>query len=182
MYEFGWAYFAVSVGSHVVPRAHTPARRCGLQPHVCLCGLRIACCWRYLRAMRRIGGAGSGTLIVVCWFGSFAGDVIRFWIGRRYGARLALIVFRGSSAPVQTAVRLTDRHYVWIILFHRFPYGNLVAGGIRPTGYRGCPGPLSSRSTSLQRVFGLAPLSRWATPSVNSRRSPSTMPLRAWVS
>jgi membrane protein DedA with SNARE-associated domain len=27
-----------------------------------------------------------GTLIMVCWFGSFAGDVIRFWIGRRFGS------------------------------------------------------------------------------------------------
>ena len=34
------------------------------------------------------GALDLGTLIVVCWFGSFAGDVIRFWIGRRYGARL----------------------------------------------------------------------------------------------
>ena len=34
------------------------------------------------------GALSLGTLIVVCWFGSFTGDVIRFWIGRRYGARL----------------------------------------------------------------------------------------------
>ena len=68
------------------------------------------------------GALGLGTLIVVCWFGSFAGDVIRFWIGRRYGARL-LNRFPRFERPVQTAVRLTDRHYVWMILFHRFPHG-----------------------------------------------------------
>ena len=33
------------------------------------------------------GALGFGTLIMVCWFGSFAGDVIRFWIGRRFGTR-----------------------------------------------------------------------------------------------
>ena len=68
------------------------------------------------------GALGLGTLIVVCWFGSFAGDVIRFWIGRRYGARL-LARFPRFERPVQTVVRLTDRHYIWMILVHRFPHG-----------------------------------------------------------
>ena len=68
------------------------------------------------------GALSLGTLIVVCWFGSFAGDVIRFWIGRRYGARL-LERFPRIERPVQTVVRLTDRYYVWMILFHRFPNG-----------------------------------------------------------
>ena len=36
------------------------------------------------------GALGLGTLIVVCWFGSFTGDVIRFWIGRRFGTRCLL--------------------------------------------------------------------------------------------
>ena len=68
------------------------------------------------------GALNLGTLILVCWFGSFAGDVIRFWIGRRYGARL-LERFPRIERPVQTIVRLTDRYYVWMILFHRFPNG-----------------------------------------------------------
>ena len=68
------------------------------------------------------GALNLGTLILVCWFGSFTGDVIRFWIGRRYGARL-LERFQRFERPVQTVVRLTDRHYVWMILFHRFPNG-----------------------------------------------------------
>jgi membrane protein DedA with SNARE-associated domain len=74
------------------------------------------------------GALGFGTLIVVCWFGSFAGDVIRFWIGRRYGTR-----WLGSSPrlerAVQTAARLADRHYIWMIMFHRYPHGiRSVAG------------------------------------------------------
>ena len=68
------------------------------------------------------GALDLGTVIVVCWFGSFAGDVIRFWIGRRFGIRL-LERFPRIERTVQTAVRLTDRHYVWMILFHRFPHG-----------------------------------------------------------
>ena len=68
------------------------------------------------------GALSFGTVIVVCWFGSFAGDVIRFWIGRRFGTR-----WLGSSSrimrAVQTAARLADRHYVWMILLHRYPHG-----------------------------------------------------------
>jgi membrane protein DedA with SNARE-associated domain len=68
------------------------------------------------------GVFGLGTLIVVCWIGSFLGDVVRFWIARRYGARWL------SRAPrfermVQIAARLADRHYLWMILFHRYPHG-----------------------------------------------------------
>ena len=68
------------------------------------------------------GALGLGTLIVICWFGSFAGDVIRFWIGRRYGARLLERLPRFERL-IQTVVRLADRHYGWMILFHRFPNG-----------------------------------------------------------
>ena len=74
------------------------------------------------------GALGFGTLIMVCWLGTFTGDVIRFWIGRRYGTRWL------ASSPkleraVQTAARLADRHYVWMIMFHRYPHGiRSVAG------------------------------------------------------
>lgn len=68
------------------------------------------------------GALGLGTLIAICWFGSFAGDVVRFWIGRRYGARL-LERFPQFGRIVQTVTRLADRHYAWMILFHRFPHG-----------------------------------------------------------
>ena len=50
------------------------------------------------------GSLSLGTVIVACWFGSFTGDVIRFWIGRRYGARL-LDRFPRFERTVQTVVR-----------------------------------------------------------------------------
>ena len=68
------------------------------------------------------GALGFGTLIVVCWFGSFTGDVIRFWIGRRFGTRW-LGPFPRLERAVQTAAQLANRHYVWMILFHRYPHG-----------------------------------------------------------
>lgn len=74
------------------------------------------------------GALNFGTLIVVCWVGTFAGDVIRFWIGRRYGTRWLRSSPRVERV-VQTAARLADRHYVWMIMFHRFPHGiRSVAG------------------------------------------------------
>ena len=68
------------------------------------------------------GALQLGTLILVCWFGSFAGDAVRFWIGRRFGTRW-LGSFPKLKRAVHTAGRLADRHYVWMILFHRYPHG-----------------------------------------------------------
>lgn len=68
------------------------------------------------------GAFNLAGLIAACWFGSFTGDVIRFWIGRKYGARL-LRRFPTFQKTVGTAARLADRHYVWMILTHRFPHG-----------------------------------------------------------
>jgi len=74
------------------------------------------------------GALNLGTLILVCWSGSFAGDVIRFWIGRQFGTRW-LLSFPRLERAIQTAARLADRHYVWMILFHRYPNGiRSVAG------------------------------------------------------
>jgi membrane protein DedA with SNARE-associated domain len=68
------------------------------------------------------GALDVGTLILVCWFGSFTGDVIRFWIGRRFlTGRLGF--FPRLERAVQTAAQLADRHHVWMILFHRYPHG-----------------------------------------------------------
>jgi len=68
------------------------------------------------------GALGFCTLVAVCWLGSFAGDVVRFWIGRRYGRRL-LSSFPSFEKTAQTVTRLADRHYVWMILVHRYPHG-----------------------------------------------------------
>src|ERR1044072_3824350 len=68
------------------------------------------------------GAFGLGTLIVVCWLGSFGGDVVRFWIGRLFGTRW-LGRFPRLESAVQLAARLADRHYIWMILLHRYPHG-----------------------------------------------------------
>ena len=68
------------------------------------------------------GALNFGTLVVVCWVGSFTGDVIRFWIGRRFGTGW-LSSFPRLERAVVTAARLADRHYVWMILLHRYPHG-----------------------------------------------------------
>lgn len=68
------------------------------------------------------GALDLGALIVACWFGSFFGDVVRFWIGRRYGKRL-LASYPRLRQAAETVARLADRHYVWMILVHRYPHG-----------------------------------------------------------
>ena len=68
------------------------------------------------------GALSLGTLIVVCWSGSFTGDVIRFWIGRRFGTRW-LRSFPRLERALQTAAQLANRHHVWMILLHRYPHG-----------------------------------------------------------
>jgi len=68
------------------------------------------------------GALSFSTLIAVVWFGSFAGDVIRFWIGRRFGSRW-LGPFPRLQRTTSIVVRLVDRYYVWLILFHRYPHG-----------------------------------------------------------
>ncbi len=68
------------------------------------------------------GALNLTTVIIVCWLGSFTGDVIRFWIGRRYGTRWFKSMPRIERA-IQMAARLTDRYDIWMILFHRYPHG-----------------------------------------------------------
>ena len=68
------------------------------------------------------GALNFVTLIIIFWFGSFVGDVVRFWIGRRYGSRW-FTSFPRLERAIQTAARLADRHYVWMILIHRYPHG-----------------------------------------------------------
>jgi membrane protein DedA with SNARE-associated domain len=68
------------------------------------------------------GVFGFGTLVAVCWLGSFSGDVVRFWIGRRFGTNW-LRRFPRVERAVQTTAKLADRHHVWMIMFHRYPHG-----------------------------------------------------------
>jgi membrane protein DedA with SNARE-associated domain len=68
------------------------------------------------------GALSLKSLIVACWLGSFAGDVFRFWIGRQFGTRW-LGSFPRLERAVLVAARLAERYHVWMILFHRYPYG-----------------------------------------------------------
>jgi membrane protein DedA with SNARE-associated domain len=70
----------------------------------------------------RAGALDYGALVAVCWAGSFAGDAIRFWIGRRFGTGW-LGSFPRLQRAIHTAARLAGRHHVWMILFHRYPHG-----------------------------------------------------------
>ena len=60
--------------------------------------------------------------IIHCFAGSFAGDLFRFWLARRYGDRVLARWPRIEKGAV-TVKRLVDRHALWLPLIHRFPYG-----------------------------------------------------------
>ncbi len=66
------------------------------------------------------GALGYEQALAACWAGTFAGDALRFWVGRRFGTRWLRGIPRLQRA-VQTAARLADRHHVWMILIHRYP-------------------------------------------------------------
>jgi membrane protein DedA with SNARE-associated domain len=68
------------------------------------------------------GALGLGTLVIVCWIGSFTGDVVRFWIGRKYGTRF-FSRFPRLERMIKIVSRLADRYFIWMILFHRYPNG-----------------------------------------------------------
>jgi len=68
------------------------------------------------------GALSFGTLVGVCWFGSFTGDAIRFWIGRKFGTGW-LKRFPRLYRAIEITTRLADRHYLLMILFHRYPHG-----------------------------------------------------------
>ncbi len=63
-----------------------------------------------------------GTLVLVCAAGSFAGDTIRFWIGRRYGPACANF-FPRAGKGIDIVLRLIDRHHLWMLLAYRYPHG-----------------------------------------------------------
>jgi len=68
------------------------------------------------------GSLDLGTLVAVVWAGSFFGDTIRFGIGRYFGTKW-LSSFPRLQSTCQIVMRLVDRYYVWLILFHRYPHG-----------------------------------------------------------
>ena len=68
------------------------------------------------------GALSVSTLVIVFWIGSFLGDVVRFYLGRRYGRRMFKSWPR-IERLVNIAARLTDKHAVLMVLFHRYPHG-----------------------------------------------------------
>lgn len=68
------------------------------------------------------GTLNLGGVIVACWAGSFFGDVIRFWIGKRFGVHW-LKRFPRIQRIVNLAALMAERQYVWMILLHRYPHG-----------------------------------------------------------
>jgi membrane protein DedA with SNARE-associated domain len=69
-----------------------------------------------------LGAFSWGKLVLVCWLGGFAGDVFRFWIGRRFGSQWLSSFPRIERALLDTE-RLVTRHYLWMIFVHRYVYG-----------------------------------------------------------
>lgn len=61
-------------------------------------------------------------LIVAAWAGSFAGDQLYFFIGRKWGPRL-LQRFPKQRAPVDLALGFLRKYNTWFILTFRFIYG-----------------------------------------------------------
>ncbi|MDP2329084.1 MAG: DedA family protein [Reyranella sp.] len=105
------------------------------------------------------GALSFAPLVAVCWAGSFAGDVVRFWIGRRFGTRWLGGMPRLQRA-VEAAARLADRHHVWMILIHRYPYG------IR--GVAGIAYGMSSLSWPLFLVLNFVAAGLWSLATVSA--------------
>jgi membrane protein DedA with SNARE-associated domain len=76
----------------------------------------------------QMGALDLGKTILLCWAGSFAGDLVRFWVARRYGERI-LSSFPRLSRGAGMVRRLVDRHGWWLPLVIRFPYGVRGIGG-----------------------------------------------------
>jgi len=62
-------------------------------------------------------------LVMACAFiGSFCGDQLWFWIGRRFGRRW-LDAHPGKAPAIERVSRMLDRWGAWFVLSFRFLYG-----------------------------------------------------------
>jgi membrane protein DedA with SNARE-associated domain len=77
-------------------------------------------------------------LIAAAWLGSFSGDQLYFWIGRRFGHRL-LKRFPKLQGGVNVALAMLHKYHVGFILSFRFIYGvrnfSSFAMGMSPIGW-----------------------------------------------
>ncbi len=61
-------------------------------------------------------------LVLTAWLGSFSGDQMWFWLGRRYGTQI-LERRPNWRAGVDGALEMLQRYDKWFILSFRFVYG-----------------------------------------------------------
>lgn len=61
-------------------------------------------------------------LIAAAWLGSFCGDQLYFWVGRKYGHRL-LKRFPKLQGGVNVALDMLHKYHIGFILSFRFIYG-----------------------------------------------------------
>lgn len=61
-------------------------------------------------------------LIATVWIGSFCGDQLWFYIGRRWGAK-ALARFPSAQTRSEVVLTWLERYGVWFIMSFRFLYG-----------------------------------------------------------
>ncbi len=71
---------------------------------------------------RATGGVDPWALAICVWLGSFAGDQVWFFLGRRYGAK-AVRRFPGAERRLTQAIDFLDRFGVAFVLTFRFAYG-----------------------------------------------------------
>jgi membrane protein DedA with SNARE-associated domain len=71
----------------------------------------------------------TANVLALCWGGSFAGDVVRFWIGRKFGNASWLHSWPRLQRGLDRTARLVDRHSVWLPLVHRYPNGIRTIAG-----------------------------------------------------
>ncbi len=68
------------------------------------------------------GAMNFTTLIIICWAGSFCGDLFRFWLGRFFGIGWLKRWPRIHNGVLKAAT-LVERYPVVMILLHRYPHG-----------------------------------------------------------
>jgi membrane protein DedA with SNARE-associated domain len=54
---------------------------------------------------------------------------VRFWVGRRWG-RACFRFSANLERRADTIAKLIDRHYLWMIMMHRYPQGIRVLAGL----------------------------------------------------
>jgi membrane protein DedA with SNARE-associated domain len=83
--------------------------------------------------------------VAAVWFGGVAGDEVRFFLARRFGARL-FDAFPRLRTGIEKAARVVDRHQWWMMFVYRYPHGIRGLAGF---------------------AFGLSTMPRWRFAALN---------------